>query len=97
MHSDSVHDCKETSPIALEILHANSDAGASPLFDRGPMALPYVDQNELVSVLPFTTNEKSACACQHASDLSSGENDIWHADVPDIQAGIFKKSHQSSL
>jgi hypothetical protein len=40
VHSDSVHICTETSSIALGILRAKSDSGASLQFDRRPMALP---------------------------------------------------------
>jgi hypothetical protein len=41
MHLDSVHDYTETSSIALEILLAKSDSGASLHCDRGPMKLLY--------------------------------------------------------
>jgi hypothetical protein len=39
--SDSVHIFTEASSIALEILRANADSGASLQFDCRPMALPY--------------------------------------------------------
>ncbi len=47
MDSDAVHSCTETSSIAWKILRAQSDAGASLQFDRGPMALPYGRERRL--------------------------------------------------
>jgi hypothetical protein len=41
LKSDSVHDSIETSPIALEILRAKSDTGASLQCVCRSMALPY--------------------------------------------------------